>query len=137
MRAKRAELDAERAERQRVEDAALKAYADGFAAIEKVQQQTRRKIAKLNTQIGQVTEDGERRAAEIEQQQAAALAHLQEAGRSAEEIAAMVELPVKRVRKMLRGQRPSTTRSGHQSTDTAPDSDPTTAAPAAPAVPAE
>ncbi|KGI79306.1 hypothetical protein IL38_24310 [Actinopolyspora erythraea] len=99
------ELDSERAERERREDAALSRYAEAAARVEVIEQQRRQKVEDLERQITETNEKAQVQVSETESEKLAALRELNELGRSAEELSRLFEIPVKRVRSMLRDQK--------------------------------
>jgi DNA-directed RNA polymerase specialized sigma24 family protein len=99
---RRAGVDEKQADRQRREDEALTRFADAAVAIGQAQEEQDRQLGELAKQGEQVRTRTVERVDDLEADQAAALADLAELGRSAEDIAAIVGLPVKRVRRLIR-----------------------------------
>jgi len=100
-----ARLDAERQERERRQQAALTQYAKALARAEQIERTRQVRLAELEAEITRVHEQATQQLAEVEAEQAAALAELHALGRPAEELAALVELPLKRVRRLLKAAR--------------------------------
>jgi DNA-directed RNA polymerase specialized sigma24 family protein len=99
---RRASVDEKQADRKRREDEALTRFADAAVAIGQAREERSRQVDALVQQVEQVNERMVARVNDLEADQAAALSELAEIGRSAEEIAAIVGLPVKRVRRLIR-----------------------------------
>jgi hypothetical protein len=95
-------LDAEKAERERLEEAALATLAAQWSRIDELKQACDDKLAELQKEATRLRVDTKAQIEAVQAQQAAALSQLHSAGRTAEEIAALVELPKDRVRKALR-----------------------------------
>lgn len=103
LKAKRDAADAEIAERKRREDAALERYAEAVAAGVAVEEELERELAALDRKREELRTAAERRKAQTAAEAAAALAEIVALpGRSVEEVAGWVDLPVKRVRRMVR-----------------------------------
>ncbi|MDN5749407.1 MAG: translation initiation factor IF-2 [Pseudonocardia sp.] len=103
--AARDRLDADQAERRRREDAALAAYAAAAGEVEDVVAARDRSLADLDRQREKVHTGADQQLAEIQARQSAVLAELTELGRPAEDLAVLVDIPVKRVRVLLREHR--------------------------------
>jgi hypothetical protein len=103
--AARDRLDADQAERRRREDAALAAYAAASGEVEDVVAARDRSLADLDRQREKVHIGADQQLAEIQARQSAVLAELTELGRPAEDLAVLVDIPVKRVRVLLREHR--------------------------------
>jgi DNA-directed RNA polymerase specialized sigma24 family protein len=110
MKDNKAKLDAEAAERDRVELQVIKSYAATLVDLDKVERAWSRTQDKLAQQKAKAEREYEQARAEVRDRQAQVLAELHSAGRSAEEIATLTELPVKRVRAMLRTATPNNAR---------------------------
>ena len=123
--AARDRLDADQAARRRREDAALAAYAAAAGDVEEVVAARDRSLADLDRQREKVHTGADQQLAEIQARQSAVLAELTELGRPAEDLAVLVDIPVKRVRVLLREHR-----------DRVVADTPTAAAPATSAAPA-
>ncbi|MBP2371713.1 translation initiation factor IF-2 [Pseudonocardia parietis] len=104
--AARDRLDAEEAERRRREDEAFERYARADADAVQVAAERDAALADLEAQSRRVSDDSASRLGEIEQRQREILAELHRSGRKVDDLAAMFELPVKRVRTFLRQVRP-------------------------------
>jgi DNA-directed RNA polymerase specialized sigma24 family protein len=111
LKGKRDELDAEAAERRRLEDAALERYAQAVARVQEINAERDRKADALMEQVKAAHEQAKVAVAAVEADQAAALAEVNNLGRSAEDLSALTGIPVKRVRVMLRSARRSATAS--------------------------
>lgn len=103
--AARDRLDADQAERRRREDAALAAYAAAAGEVEDVVAARDRALADLDRQREKVHTGADQQLAEIQSRQSAVLAELTELGRPADDLAILVDIPVKRVRVLLREHR--------------------------------
>jgi DNA-directed RNA polymerase specialized sigma24 family protein len=99
---RRASVDEKQADRARREDTALTRFADAAVAIGQAQAEQQRQMVELEKQAEQIRARTTVRVDELAAEQSVALAELAELGRSAEDIAAIVELPVKRVRRLIR-----------------------------------
>lgn len=106
LKGNRDELDADEAQRRGLEDAALERYAAAVVRVQEINAERGRKAEALMAQVTKVHEQAKEAVADVEVEQAAALAALNQLGRSAEDIARMTGVPVKRVRSMLRAERP-------------------------------
>lgn len=107
--AAREALDAEQAERRRQEDAAFTRYAEAAARAETITGERDAELDELQRERTRVEQRATERLQEVETEQRAVLAELNTAGRSAEDLAALFELPVKRVRTLLRASRSAST----------------------------
>lgn len=94
------QLEAQRAAERRVE-AALTAYLDADTSISGVEQSRDEKIAGLQQQIDQVRAAAQEELGQIRRRQAVAVWQLKDAGRSLEQIADLLELPLKEARQLL------------------------------------
>ncbi|NKQ59027.1 hypothetical protein HFP15_39915 [Amycolatopsis sp. K13G38] len=106
--AKRDTLDADKAERDRIEKEALRRYAEAQVQLAGIDSETRRRVDELQQQIADVQQKARDDRAAGEQVQAEALAALNgdPVGRKAEELAQLFDLPIKRVRRMIREGKP-------------------------------
>lgn len=95
-------LDADQAERRRREEAAFARYAEAAARAETIAGEREAELARLDAERDRVRERARERLDEVEAEQRAVLAELNAGGRSAEELAALFEVPTKRVRTLLR-----------------------------------
>lgn len=105
LRANKAQLDAEKHERERREDAALTKFVTACARVELLERERDEKLAELRRQADRLRADCKAHAQEAVADEVAALSELRVAGRTAEEIAALLELPKERVRRLLRSTR--------------------------------
>ena len=114
-------LDAEQAERRRREDSAFARYAEGTARATAIAAERDGELARLDAERVRAQQRADERLGEVESEQAAVLAELNSDGRSAEDLAAMFGLPVKRVRSVLRAAKDSdrTADGGRPEADTA------------------
>ncbi|WP_210036690.1 translation initiation factor IF-2 [Pseudonocardia parietis] len=103
-------LDAEQAERRRREDTAFTRYAEAAARAETITGERDAALEQLQGERARVEQRAAERLGEVETEQQTVLVELNAAGRSAEELAALFELPVKRVRTLLRAARSTTTK---------------------------
>lgn len=101
-------LDAEQAERRRQEDTAFTRYAEAAARAETIAGDRDAELDELHRERTRVEQRATERLNEVETEQRTVLAELNTAGRSAQELAALFELPVKRVRTLLRASRSTT-----------------------------
>jgi small-conductance mechanosensitive channel len=106
--AARDQLDAAAAERRRREDEALAGYAARAGEADEVIAARDVALADLDRQRQAVIDGAATKLADIDARKTAVLAVLNELGRSAEELSALFEIPVKKVRALLRTQRRST-----------------------------
>jgi chromosome segregation ATPase len=106
-------LDAEQAERRKREDAALADYAAAAGEADTVITRRDAALADLDRQRQAVRDDAAAALAALEQQQTTVLAELHTLGRRAEDLAALFDLPVKRVRALLRDHRGHAATSGN------------------------
>jgi hypothetical protein len=102
------QLDATAAERRRREDEALAGYAATAGEADEVIAAREVALAHLDRQRQAVIDGAAAKLADIDARKTAVLAVLNELGRSAEELSALFEIPVKKVRALLRTQRRST-----------------------------
>lgn len=102
LKGNRDELDADKAERERAENAALEKYAKALVRVDEINAERSRKVTELAEQTSAVHAQAQRDIADTELTQGDALAELSGLGRSAEDIARVVHLPVKRVRAMIK-----------------------------------
>lgn len=102
--AKRDTLDADKAERDRIEKDALRKYAEVQVQLAGIDGEAQRKVEELQQQIAAVQQKARDDRAAGERAQAEALAALngEPVGRTAEELAQLFELPIKRARRMIR-----------------------------------
>ncbi len=107
--AKRDTLDADKAERDRIEKEALRKYAEAQVQLAGIDGEAQRKVEELQQQIADVQQKAREDRAAGERAQAEALAVLngEPVGRTAEELAQLFELPIKRARRMIREGKPS------------------------------
>jgi hypothetical protein len=105
--AARAQLDAEIVERRRREDELLTEYAAATDAVTDVEARRDAALADLERQATQMREAADRELATLEARQGAVLVALHE-DRTAEELATLVSLPLRRVRTLLRTHREPT-----------------------------
>lgn len=103
-------LDAEQAERRRREDTAFTRYAEAAARAETITGERDAELEQLQRERARVEQRATERLGEVDNEQQTVLVELNAAGRSAEELAALFELPVKRVRTLLRAARSTTTK---------------------------
>jgi DNA-directed RNA polymerase specialized sigma24 family protein len=106
-------LDAEQAERRKREDAALADYAAAAGEADAVITRRDAALADLDRQRQAVRDDAAAALAALEQRQTTVLAELHALGRRAEDLAALFDLPVKRVRALLRDHRGRAATSGN------------------------
>ena len=99
IRARKAELDADRRERERLENAALKEFAHFAAQADKLASTRDEQIAKRQQQIAQIKADKDAQIREAHVGQGVALLKLPG---KAEEVAGLVELPVNEVYRLRR-----------------------------------
>lgn len=102
LKANKARLDAEKAERERLEETALVKIAGLWSRVEEFKQARDEKLQQLQQEAAQLRADTKTQIEAVEAEQNAALVQLHAAGRTADEIAALTELPKDRVRKALR-----------------------------------
>ena len=121
--AAREQLDAEIVERRRREDGLLTEYAAATDAVTEAEARRDAALAELERQAAQVRETAEQELATLEARQGAVLVALH-GDRTAEELAHLVALPLRRVRTLLRS---------HREPEGATEASPATAAPATPA----
>jgi hypothetical protein len=105
--AARAQLDAEIVERRRREDELLTEYAAATDAVTEVEVRRDAALADLERQATQMREAADRELATLEARQGAVLVALH-GDRTAEELAQLVSLPLRRVRTLLRTHREPT-----------------------------
>ncbi|WP_308252024.1 translation initiation factor IF-2 [Pseudonocardia sp. KRD291] len=123
--AARDRVDADQVERRRREDEAFARYAAADLDAQKVTAERDTALADLDQQQVRVRDVAETKLAAVEERQRAVLAELNSGGRSAEDLAAVFGLPLKRVRTQLRAAKAGdATTNGH---DAAPDRSPTSA----------
>lgn len=101
---KRDTLDKDKAERERVEKAALRKYAEAQVQLAGIDSEAQRKVEELQQQIAAVQQKArdDRAAGERAQAEAVAALNSEPVGRTAEELAQLFELPIKRARRMIR-----------------------------------
>ncbi|MEC3976589.1 hypothetical protein [Amycolatopsis sp. H20-H5] len=102
LRANKAKLDADKVEREQREEAAMAKLAESWSRIESLENDGEKRVAELQAQIKQVRAESVVRVERIRAEQAAALVELHKAGRTADEVAVLAELPKDRVRRILR-----------------------------------
>lgn len=107
LRTRRDELDADLVKRRQLEDAALERFVAAAAKVRKVHEAAEARAVDLERQASAVRDKATEDAAAGEAEQAAALFELHELGRSAEELARLTGIAVKRVRAMVRSARPT------------------------------
>ncbi|ANY10789.1 translation initiation factor IF-2 [Pseudonocardia sp. HH130630-07] len=103
--AARDRLDADQAERRRREDEAFARYARADRDAEQIVADRDAVLADLERRRRGAEGDAETRLGEVEVRRREILAELHRDGRKAEDLAAMFELPLKRVRGQLRQAR--------------------------------
>lgn len=94
------QLEAQREAERRIE-AALKVYVDADVSISSVEQVRDEKVAGLERQIEQAREAAQERVEQIRAQQAVAVWQLNDAGRTVEQIAELLEVSQKETRRLL------------------------------------
>lgn len=106
--AKRDSLDVGKAERERIEKEALRRYAEAQVQLSGIDSEAARKVEELRRQIAEVEQKAKDDRAAGERAQAEALAALnaEPVGRTAEELARLFDLPIKRVRRLVREGKP-------------------------------
>jgi DNA-directed RNA polymerase specialized sigma24 family protein len=104
--ARRDALDQEQVRRREREDEALAQYAAAVARVQAINDERDRRAADLAKQLTQLHDQAKADVAAVEREQAAALVVLNELGRSADDLAKLTGVSVKRVRAMLRAARP-------------------------------
>ncbi|MGH3631126.1 MAG: hypothetical protein ACRDRL_27240 [Sciscionella sp.] len=109
LRANRAQLDLDKRDRERREDAALTAFAEATGFVERLEQERDDKLADLERQAQEVRDQTRERVEHVHDGQREALRELHDVGRSAEDIAMLLELPKDRVRRLLRAERSEAT----------------------------
>lgn len=126
--AARDRVDADQVERRRREDEAFARYAAADLDAQKVTAERDTALADLDQQQLRVREVAETKLAAVEERQRAVLAELNCGGRSAEDLAAVFGLPLKRVRTQLRAAKAgNATTNGHSAgTDRTPEPEPAT-----------
>lgn len=102
LKARRDRLDADQADRQRREDAALARYVKGLQVAESAYKDAEHKAAALERQAEDVRAKARQEAADGEAEQAAALAELKQLGRSADNLAQMTGLSARRIRTLFK-----------------------------------
>ncbi|MBN9739152.1 MULTISPECIES: hypothetical protein [unclassified Pseudonocardia] len=112
MVAKRDQLDREQEQQRRLEESAFERYARAQERIIEIEQSRDVVLAELDRRREEAVAEAEAEAESIGAQQCAVLAELHGRQRSAEDLAAMFGLPVKRVRTMLRRTRDEATSGG-------------------------
>ena len=119
LRANKAALDLNKQEREQREDTALTRFAQACSRAEQLVRERDLKLAELDRQAEQLRTGCQSELERSQADQVAALNELRAVGRTAEEIAALLELPRDRVRRLLRTPRQSarrnTTSSGNGS----------------------
>lgn len=120
--AKRDTLDADKAERDRVEKEALRKYAEAQVQLAGIDGEAQRKVEELQQQIADVQQKAREDRAAGERAQAEALAALngEPVGRTAEELTQLFELPIKRARRMIREGKSSRAPGGAAGTASSP-----------------
>lgn len=106
--AARDRVDADQVERRRREDEAFARYAAADLDAQKVTAERDIAISELEQQRERFQDAAETKLAAIEERQRAVLAELNGGGRSAEDLAAVFGLPLKRVRTQLRAAKAET-----------------------------
>lgn len=107
LRANKAQLDLDRRERERREEQALAAFVAACARADQLARDRDEQLATLRAQMDHARADYHEQLRQCEHSQAAALGDLRQAGRTVEEIAALLELPRERVKRYLRNGRQS------------------------------
>lgn len=102
--AKRDTLDADKAERDRLEKEALRRYAEAQVQLSGIDGEAARRVEELRRQIAEVEQKAkdDRAAGERAQSESLATLNAEPVGRTAEELARLFDLPIKRVRRMIR-----------------------------------
>lgn len=112
--ASRDRLDAAQTERRRREDTALGQYAAAAGEADAVIARRDAALAELDRRSTAVHDQAAAELAVLAERQSGVLAELAELGRRAEDLAALFDLPVKRVRALLQQHRaPADSSSGH------------------------
>ncbi|RZT75534.1 hypothetical protein EV383_6275 [Pseudonocardia sediminis] len=106
--AARDRVDADQVERRRREDEAFARYAAADLDAQKVTAERDATLAELDQQRQRVRDAAGAKLAAVEERQRAVLAELNRGGRSAEDLAAVFGLPLKRVRTQLRAAKAET-----------------------------
>lgn len=101
----RDKVDADSVERRKREEQALTAFAEAEVEAQGIGAEVERALAELDRQRDAVKAKAAERVAGVDGRKARALLELTEVGRSAEDVAAMTGLGVKRVRQMIRDVR--------------------------------
>lgn len=102
-------LDAEQAERRKREDAAFERYAQCAMEATAISEEREAALAELGRQHERVERDTSTRLDAVEARRRAVLVELNSDGRSADDLATMFAMPVKRIRTMLRAVKTATT----------------------------
>ena len=100
--ARRDDLDRAQLERRRLEDEQLEAYANAVAEVQELDAALAERERVLREQVDEARATAAVLRARALDKQSRALAELTRLGRSAESLAALAMLPVKRVRRMVR-----------------------------------
>jgi hypothetical protein len=98
---RRAELDKDKVEKEQREKDALRQYADAAVQLKTIDAAAHLRVEELEKQVAEVRRKAQGDKAGVESEQARALAALSELGRTADELATLFDLPVKRVRRMV------------------------------------
>lgn len=107
LRANKAQMDLKKREREQREDSALARFAEACSRAERLLHERDQKLAELANQADELRASCQAQVEQSQTDQVAALNELRAAGRTAEEIAALLELPRERVRRLLRTPRQS------------------------------
>jgi DNA repair exonuclease SbcCD ATPase subunit len=94
------QLEAQREAERRIETA-LQAYVDAEVSITEVERDRDEEIASLEEQIAQARAAAQGKIDQIRAEQAAAVWHIGDAGRTVEQIADLLEMPQKDARRLL------------------------------------
>src|SRR5713226_9515790 len=94
---RRAELDKDKVEKEQREKDALRQYADAAVQLKTIDAAAHLRVEELEKQVAEVRRKARGDKAGAESEQARALAALSELGRTADELATLFDLPVKRV----------------------------------------
>jgi DNA-directed RNA polymerase specialized sigma24 family protein len=111
----RERIDAEQAERRRREDTALATYAGLLDEVGAITTRRDAALAELEDRCRGVNDEAAAALDAVRARQGQVLAELAALGRRAEDLAALLDVPIKRVRSILRTQpRPNARRKGSQ-----------------------
>lgn len=107
--AARDRLDAEQEARRRREDELFEEFAAVAVARDDVVAEQDRRLADLDRQRGEIEHVTAAALGDLEHRQMAVLHQLQQLGRTVEQLAELVDIPVKKLRPRLRAHRAATT----------------------------